>query len=110
MAATGQIFMTVDTQLPDDAAALVRAINLLVQRGSSRVTATLPGKPGPFTPTGGSALLDYPTTSPAPPSASDRDTWNPNGADQSLTPDSLFEKLRRTTMGTGVNDPILAGT
>jgi hypothetical protein len=58
-------------QLPDDPAEMVKAINQLVQRGSSRVTATLPGQPGPFTPEGEATVLDYPTSADSGPSASD---------------------------------------
>src|SRR5450755_1649663 len=81
-------------QLPDDPAEMVKAINQLVQRGSSRITATLPGQPGPFTPEGEATVLDYPTSADSGPSASDRDTWNPNGFDSAITFDNLWEKLR----------------
>lgn len=97
------------SQLPDDPGEMVKAINLLVQRGSSRVTATLPGQPGPFTPTGEATVLTYPTSADNGPSASDRDTWNPNGFDSALTFDNLWSKLRRTTAKNSV-DATLNGT
>jgi hypothetical protein len=96
-------------QLPDDPAEMVKAINQLVQRGSSRITATLPGQPGPFTPEGEATVLDYPTSADSGPSASDRDTWNPNGFDSAITFDNLWEKLRRTTAKNSV-DATLNGT
>jgi hypothetical protein len=97
------------SQLPDDPGEMVKGINLLVLRGSSRVTVTLPGQPGPFTPEGEATVLDYPTSADNGPSASDRDTWNPNGFDSAITFDNLWDKLRRTTAKNSV-DSTLNGT
>jgi hypothetical protein len=97
------------SQLPDNPGEVVKAINLLTQRGSSRVTATLPGQPGPFTPEGEATVLTYPTSADSGASTSDRDTWNPNGFDSALTFDNLWAKLRRTTAKNSV-DSTLNGT
>ena len=97
------------SQLPEDPGEIAKAINQLVQKGSNRVTAVLPGQPGPFTPEGEATVLDYPTSTDSGPSASDRDTWNPNGFDAQITFDNLWAKLRRTTAKNSV-DATLNGT
>ena len=104
-------------QLPDDPVELVRAVNTLVTGGSGRLVPG-PSQPQPFRPPGvgdDHLVNDYPTQLPppaagTPPTAGitsfDRDVWNPNGADTTVTAVALLAALGRSTAATDASATI----